>query len=83
VRLAALLLDEPAACEDAVQEACIRAAAATRRLRNPDASLAYLQRTVVNLSRSAMRRRLVATRYLSRDLPESTASDRVAELARS
>ena len=31
VRLAAMLLDEPAACEDVVQEACIRAAAARGR----------------------------------------------------
>jgi DNA-directed RNA polymerase specialized sigma24 family protein len=75
VRLAELLLDEPATCEDVVQEAYIRAAAAKGRLRDPDASLAYLRRTVVNLSRWAMRRRLVATRYLSRNLPESTVSD--------
>jgi DNA-directed RNA polymerase specialized sigma24 family protein len=33
VRLAALLLDDPAACEDVVQEAYIRAAAAKGRLR--------------------------------------------------
>lgn len=63
VRLAALLLDEPAACEDVVQEAYIKVAA--RRLRDPEASLAYLRRTVLNLSRSAMRRRLVALRYLT------------------
>jgi DNA-directed RNA polymerase specialized sigma24 family protein len=75
VRLAALLLDERAAREDVVQEAYIRAAATEDRPRDPDASLAYLRRTVVDLSRSAMRRRLVATRYLSRDLPESTVSD--------
>lgn len=58
-----------------VQGAYIRAAAAKGRLRDPDASLAYMRRTVVNLSRSAMRRRLVAARYLSRNLPESTVSD--------
>jgi DNA-directed RNA polymerase specialized sigma24 family protein len=52
VRLAAMLLDEPAACEDVVQEAYIRAAAAKGGLRDPDASLAYLRRTVVYLSRS-------------------------------
>jgi DNA-directed RNA polymerase specialized sigma24 family protein len=55
VCLAALLLDEPALCEDVAQKACIRAAAAKGGLRDPDASLAYLRRTVVNLSRSAMR----------------------------
>jgi DNA-directed RNA polymerase specialized sigma24 family protein len=58
-----------------VHEAYIRAAAAKGRLWDPDASLGYLRRTVVNLSRSAMRRRLVATRYLSRNLPESTVTD--------
>jgi hypothetical protein len=48
----------------------MRAAAAKGALRAPDASLAYQRRTVVNLNRSAMRRRLVATRYLSRNLPD-------------
>jgi DNA-directed RNA polymerase specialized sigma24 family protein len=61
--------------EDAVQEVYIRAAAAKGSLGDPDAWLAYLRRTVVNLSRSAMRRSLVATRFQSRHLPESTVSD--------
>ncbi|MGN6472842.1 MAG: SigE family RNA polymerase sigma factor [Mycobacteriales bacterium] len=65
VRLAALLLDEPAACEDVVQEAYIRLAASRRleRLRDPEAALAYLRTTVLNLARSSLRRRMVATRY--------------------
>jgi RNA polymerase sigma-70 factor (sigma-E family) len=65
VRLAALLLDDTAACEDVVQEAYVRLAANGRleRLRDPDASLAYLRTTVLNLARSALRRRLVATKY--------------------
>jgi RNA polymerase sigma-70 factor (sigma-E family) len=65
VRLAALLLDDTAACEDVVQEAYIRRAASRRlqRLRDPDAGLAYLRTTVLNLARSSLRRRLVATRY--------------------
>ena len=80
VRLAALLLDEPAACEDVVQEAYIRVAAGRGRLRDPDAALAYLRQTVVNLSRSAMRRRLVAARHLSRSTPPSPVGDGVSEL---
>lgn len=64
VRLAVLLLDEPAAGEDVVQEAYIRVASARRHLRNPDAALAYLRRTVLNLSRSEMRRRMTAARHL-------------------
>lgn len=65
VRLAALLLDDTAACEDVVQEAYVRLAASGRltRLRDPEASLAYLRTTVMNLARSALRRRLVATKY--------------------
>lgn len=80
VRLAALLLDEPAACEDVAQEAYIRVAASRTRLRDPEATLAYLQRTVVNLSRSAMRRRLVAARYLTRTQAPSAVPDGVEQL---
>jgi RNA polymerase sigma-70 factor (sigma-E family) len=65
VRLAALLLDETAACEDVVQEAYVRLAASRRmeRMRDQEAALGYLRTTVLNLARSAMRRRLVATKY--------------------
>ncbi|HWC33745.1 MAG TPA: SigE family RNA polymerase sigma factor [Mycobacteriales bacterium] len=65
VRLAALLLDETAACEDVVQEAYVRLAASRRleRLSDPDAGLAYLRTTVLNLARSSLRRRLVAARH--------------------
>jgi RNA polymerase sigma-70 factor (sigma-E family) len=79
VRLAALLLDEPAACEDVVQEAYVRLAASRRmeRMRDPEASLAYLRSTVLNLARSAMRRRLTATKYA----PLVHPPDRVADAA--
>ena len=65
VRLAALLLDETAACEDVVQEAYITLAAGGRldRLRDSDAALSYLRTTVLNLARSSLRRRLVAAKY--------------------
>jgi RNA polymerase sigma-70 factor (sigma-E family) len=65
VRLAALLLDETAACEDVVQEAYVKLAATGRldRLRDPDAALAYLRTTVLNLARSSLRRRLVAAKH--------------------
>lgn len=65
VRLAALLLDETAACEDVVQEAYIKLAASGRmqRLDNPDAALAYLRTSVLNLARSSLRRRLVAAKH--------------------
>jgi RNA polymerase sigma-70 factor (sigma-E family) len=65
VRLAALLLDETAACEDVVQEAYIKLASTGRlnRLRDPDAALTYLRTTVLNLARSSLRRRLVAAKH--------------------
>jgi RNA polymerase sigma-70 factor (sigma-E family) len=65
VRLAALLLDETAACEDVVQEAYVKLAASGRleRLRDPNAALAYLRTTVMNLARSSLRRRLVAAKH--------------------
>lgn len=65
VRLAALLLDETAACEDVVQEAYVKLAASGRmnRLDNPDAALTYLRTSVVNLARSTLRRRLVAAKH--------------------
>ena len=65
VRLAALLLDEPAACEDVVQEAYVRLAASRRmeRMRDPEASLAYLRTSVLNLARSTLRRRMTSTKY--------------------
>lgn len=62
LRLAALLLDEPAACEDVVQEAYVRVYAGWDRIADADKASAYLRQTVVNLSRSALRRRLVSRR---------------------
>ncbi|WP_370447595.1 SigE family RNA polymerase sigma factor [Kitasatospora sp. SolWspMP-SS2h] len=59
LRLAALLLDDLSSCEDVVQEAFIRVHAARRRVRDPEKTLAYLRQTVVNLSRSTLRRRLL------------------------
>jgi len=64
VRLAALLLDDPAACEDVVQEAYVRVHG--RDLDDQNKVLAYLRQTVVNLARSSLRRRLVAQRLAPR-----------------
>lgn len=63
VRMAAMLLDDVAACEDIAQEAYVRVAQSQHRLRDPEAALAYLRTTVLNLSRSALRRRMVASRH--------------------
>jgi RNA polymerase sigma-70 factor (sigma-E family) len=75
IRLAALLLDEVAACEDVVQEAYIRVHNARGRLRDPEKALAYLRQTVVNLSRSTLRRRVVAARHAPRPMPDAASAE--------
>lgn len=60
LRLAALLVDGTAACEDVVQEAYVRVFARRRQLRDETRALAYLRQAVVNLSRSSLRRTVMA-----------------------
>ncbi|WP_436774333.1 SigE family RNA polymerase sigma factor [Yinghuangia sp. YIM S09857] len=75
LRLAALLLDDPHSCEDVVQEAFVRVHVARHRLREPDKTLAYLRQTVVNLSRSTLRRRLMALRLMPRPAVDEPAAE--------
>ncbi|WP_370086005.1 SigE family RNA polymerase sigma factor [Streptacidiphilus sp. MAP12-16] len=73
--LAALLLDDTASCEDVVQEAFIRVHAARRRVRDPEKTLAYLRQTVVNLSRSTLRRRIMGLRLLPKPMPDMASAE--------
>lgn len=73
--LAALLLDDNASCEDVVQEAFIRVHSARKRVREPEKTLAYLRQTVVNLSRSALRRRIVGLKLLSKPMPDMASAE--------
>lgn len=73
--LAALLLDDTASCEDVVQEAFIRVHSARSRVREPEKTLAYLRQTVVNLSRSALRRRIMGLRLLSKPMPDMASAE--------
>lgn len=75
VRLAALLLDEPAACEDVAQEAYIRVWGRHRKFSDQEAALAYLRKTVLNLARSTLRRRLVASRRTPNAVESVAAAD--------
>jgi RNA polymerase sigma-70 factor (sigma-E family) len=63
VGLAVLLLREPAAAEDVVQDAFVAMFTALPRLRHADNALAYLRRSVINRSRSLLRHRAVERRY--------------------
>lgn len=76
--LAALLLDDPASCEDVVQEAFIRVHSARRRVRDPQKTLAYLRQTVVNLSRSTLRRRILGMKLLTKSMPNVASAEECA-----
>src|SRR5687768_10343385 len=62
VRLAASLLDDRGHSEEVVQESFVRVLGRLGTLRDPESAAAYLRQTVVNLSRSRLRRRIVARR---------------------
>ncbi len=74
VRLAVLLVDDVASAEDVVQDAFVALHRRSGALRDPDAALAYLRASVVNLSRSVLRKRQVARKHLKVAEPESTAA---------
>jgi RNA polymerase sigma-70 factor (sigma-E family) len=74
VRLAALLVDDVASAEDVVQDAFVALHKKADGLRDPEAALAYLRASVLNLSRSVLRRRQVARKHLRVAEPEATAA---------
>jgi RNA polymerase sigma-70 factor (sigma-E family) len=59
VRIAALLVHDPATAEELVQDSFVAVHAAWRRRPDPDHALSYLYRSVVSRSRSALRRPVV------------------------
>lgn len=80
LRLAGLLLDDRGAAEEVVQESYIRLAGALPRLRDADAVLPYLRRTVVNLAKDRLRRRRTADRHLPD--PAHPADDAAVDVLR-
>lgn len=66
VRISALLLRDAAMAEECVQDAFVAMHGRWGRLRDTGKALAYLRQSVVNRSRSALRHRGVAQRYLPR-----------------
>jgi RNA polymerase sigma-70 factor (sigma-E family) len=73
VRLAVLFVDDVASAEDVAQDAFVALHKRSGSLRDPEAALAYLRASVVNLSRSVLRRRQVARKHLRVAEPEGTA----------
>jgi RNA polymerase sigma-70 factor (sigma-E family) len=74
LRTAVLLLGDFAAGEDVVQEAYIRVSSVVRRS-DLTVGVGYLQRTVVNLARSDLRRRVVALRHAPKAMPDAAGAD--------
>jgi RNA polymerase sigma-70 factor (sigma-E family) len=72
VRLAVLLVDDTATAEDVVQDAFVALHRNSSSLRDPNAAAGYLRASVVNLSRSVIRRRQTARRHLRVSEPEGT-----------
>jgi RNA polymerase sigma-70 factor (sigma-E family) len=80
VRLGFYLTGSWAVGEDLAQEAFVRLWRRWGRLRDHHAALGYLRTTVVNLSRSALRRRLLELRHQRTINEEGHDADPVARL---
>ena len=63
VRLSVLLVRDVETAEEVVQDSFVAMHGRWRRLRDPEKGLAYLRQTVVNRSRSVLRRRGVEARH--------------------
>jgi RNA polymerase sigma-70 factor (sigma-E family) len=75
VRLAALLLHDTGAAEEVVQDSFVAMHGRWGRLRDPDKAMAYLRQTVVNRSRSALRRRGVERRHVEPAAPDVSSAE--------
>jgi RNA polymerase sigma-70 factor (sigma-E family) len=74
VRLAVLLLRDQGLAEDVVQDSFVAVHRHWDRI-DPDKAPAYLRKTVVNRSHSALRRRTVAARHRPEPMPPGAPAD--------
>ncbi len=77
VRLAVLFVRDVETAEEVVQDSFVAMHGAWRRLRDPDSALAYLRQSVVNRSRTALRRRRTAEKHepdALHDMPSAESS---------
>jgi RNA polymerase sigma-70 factor (sigma-E family) len=73
VRLSVLLVRDQAVAEEVVQDSFVALHGRWSRLAEPEKALAYLRQTVVNRSRSVLRRRGTEARYLHQVPPREEA----------
>jgi len=78
VRTAAMLVGDVATAEDVVQESFIAMHRSWWRLRDPSRVVPYLRRSVINNSRSVLRRRAVADRHLRTRAPDLPSAEESA-----
>lgn len=81
VRTAAFLTGDPGTAEEVVQDAYVkvhRSWVGQRGLRDPQRAEAYLRVTVVNLSRSRLRRRQVAAKHRPEPLRDMASAESFA-----
>jgi RNA polymerase sigma-70 factor (sigma-E family) len=81
VRLATLLVDEPATAEDVVQEAFTGLYRNWAKLRDGAAAVGYLRTAVVNGSRSVLRRRKTARDYVPPHAVNARSAESLAMLS--
>jgi RNA polymerase sigma-70 factor (sigma-E family) len=80
VSLARFFVDDRTAAEDLVQEAFIRLARSSHRIRDEERAAAYLRSIVINLARDHNRRGLVSFRHRPPAAPdEPSAEEHAAE----
>ena len=78
VRLGTLLLRDSGQAEEVVQDSFVAMHGAWRRLRDPDRALAYLRQTIVNRSRTALRRRRTVEKHAPDDLHDVPSAEHSA-----
>lgn len=81
VRLAVLLVDDLPTAEDVVQDAFAELSRRWSRIEDPGAAFGYLRTSVVNRSRSALRRRRTARSYVAPAAVDEPAADERVVLA--
>jgi RNA polymerase sigma-70 factor (sigma-E family) len=81
VHLASLLTGSREAAEEVVQDAFVRLDRSWDRVREPAARPAYLRTTVINLSRTGHRRRVLADRHRPASMPDAAAAEHHAMVA--
>lgn len=78
VKLASLVLDDPGACEEVVQDAFVRTLVAWSSVRDPSKAPAFLRSAVLNGARSRVRRLAVVRRHPMRAAEPADPVDRAA-----